>query len=122
MNSLFNGFKGDSLQWCEDMFSGCSSLESLMLSNFSINNYDHVSGMFSKCTSLTRLALAKGIPEITEKMKLPNGKYGWANSAEPNTIISGTSNYAKFTNDGLNNYTRQNDKPVPFRQHRTKTA
>ena len=109
-----NNLKGDSLETCEEMFSGCSSLESLMLSYFSINNIENTTGMFENCTSLKRLALDKGVPEITENMKLPNGKYGWAVTDEPNVIISGTGKYAKFKNNEFTNYTRQYDKPVPF--------
>ena len=37
------------------MFSGCSSLTSLNLSNFNTNNVNNMSFMFSKCSSLTSL-------------------------------------------------------------------
>ena len=38
-----------------DMFSYCSSLTSLNLSNFNTNNVNIMSGMFSHCSSLTSL-------------------------------------------------------------------
>ena len=39
------------------MFDECSSLTSLNLSNFNINNVQDVSYMFTKCSSLTSLNL-----------------------------------------------------------------
>ena len=41
------------------MFSYCSSLTSLNLSNFNINNVKDMSGMFFNCSSLTSLNLSK---------------------------------------------------------------
>ena len=40
------------------MFSGCSSLTSLNLSNFNTNNVNNMSHMFSNCSSLTSLNLS----------------------------------------------------------------
>ena len=40
------------------MFYYCSSLTSLNLSNFNINNVNNMSGMFYNCTSLTSLNLS----------------------------------------------------------------
>ena len=37
------------------MFSGCSALTSLDLSNFNTKNVEDMSGMFSNCSSLTSL-------------------------------------------------------------------
>ena len=37
------------------MFCGCSSLTSLNLSNFKINNINNMSGMYLKCSSLISL-------------------------------------------------------------------
>ena len=38
-----------------NMFSNCSSLTSLNLSNFNTNNVNNMSEMFSDCSSLTSL-------------------------------------------------------------------
>ena len=40
------------------MFSNCSSLTSLDLSNFNTNNVETMSDMFSNCSSLTSLNLS----------------------------------------------------------------
>ena len=40
------------------MFSNCSSLTSLNLSNFNTNNVTNMSGMFYNCSSLTSLNLS----------------------------------------------------------------
>jgi surface protein len=40
------------------MFSSCSSLTSLNLSNFNTNNVKYMSYMFSHCSSLTSLNLS----------------------------------------------------------------
>ena len=40
-----------------NMFSNCSSLTSLNLSKFDINNVINMNNMFSECTSLTSLNL-----------------------------------------------------------------
>ena len=41
-----------------DMFSNCSSLTSLNLSNFNTNNVNDMNSMFSFCSSLTSLNLS----------------------------------------------------------------
>ena len=41
----------------EYMFSGCSSLKELNLSNFNTNKVTNIAGMFSKCSSLIELNL-----------------------------------------------------------------
>ncbi len=41
-----------------NMFSNCSSLTSLNLSKFDINNVINMNNMFSECTSLTSLNLS----------------------------------------------------------------
>ena len=40
------------------MFSGCSSLTNINLSNFNTNNVTSISYMFSNCSSLTSLNLS----------------------------------------------------------------
>ena len=42
----------------ECMFSGCSSLKQLNLSNFNTNNVTDMVGMFSGCSSLEELNLS----------------------------------------------------------------
>ena len=42
----------------DSMFSECSSLTSLNLSNFNTNNVTNMEGMFNKCSSLTSLNLS----------------------------------------------------------------
>ena len=39
------------------MFSGCSSLKELNLSNFNTNNVTHMSYMFSKCSDELKLKI-----------------------------------------------------------------
>ena len=41
------------------MFSGCASLKELNISNFNTNNVSDMSHMFSRCTSLKKLKLSK---------------------------------------------------------------
>ncbi len=85
------------------MFAGCSSLTSLDLSMIGGDTIESANGLFSDCTSLSELTLGKDFGDIAVGHKLPNGK-GWVNTNDPSTIISGSGEYAAFTNDGKNTY------------------
>ena len=50
------------------MFSGCSSLTSLNLSNFNTENVQNMRGMFSGCSSLTSLDLSNFNTENVQDM------------------------------------------------------
>ena len=85
------------------MFAGCSSLTSLDLSMICGDTIESAYELFSDCTSLSELTLGKDFGDIAVGHKLPNGK-GWVNTNDPSTIISGSGEYAAFTNDGKNTY------------------
>ncbi len=61
-------------QSMENMFNGCTSLQSLDLSRFSTANATNLSGMFSGCTSLTALDLASfNTANVTNMAGMFNG-------------------------------------------------
>ena len=56
LNSLnLSNFNTNNVKYMSEMFSNCSSLTSLNLSNFNTNNVKNMSGMFYNCSSLTSL-------------------------------------------------------------------
>ena len=68
------------------MFSGCSSLTSLDLSNFNTNNVEDTSGMFYNCSNLTELNLSN-----FDTSKVTKTKDMFGNCTKLNKIILNNS-------------------------------
>jgi len=109
-----SSFRTDSLTLTAEMFEGCNALVSLDLSGFDMSSIsegiqygdykgstDMFNGALGSCKSLV---LGENFGDITEKMKLPNNKTGWANANEPSKCISGDKDYAVIQNEGRNEY------------------
>ncbi len=115
---MFNGLKNlteiqglDNLSVMGDkakyMFSGCTSLRSVDLSEFNYQYVTDTDGMFFGCTALTSVKLPAGF-EVTKGMKLMNAgtEYaGWSKKGSTG-IISGTDTYAAFKADTAGEYIR----------------
>lgn len=101
-----SGFDTSSVKSMSYMFAGCVSLGSLDLSGFDTGSAEHLSDMFAGCSSLSDLTLGDDFREITKDHRLFSGG-GWANADSPDEIISGTGDYAEFTNTGKNTYIRR---------------
>ena len=79
---------------------GCSSLEKLDLSDFTVST-DSVASMFRE-TALKEITLGEKFKKITKNMMLAND--GWANINSPDISVGGDSEYAEFSNNGKNTY------------------
>ena len=81
------------------MFSGCSSLTELDISNFNTSNVTNMSGMFQECTELTQINISKfNTQNVTD----------WTNMfmAVPSTIQITTNQSTKdWILDKFPNYT-----------------
>ena len=55
----FNFIKADNAISCDSMFSGCSNLKELDLSNFNTKNIESMPKMFYGCSSLKSLDVSK---------------------------------------------------------------
>ena len=79
------------------MFSRCSSLKELNLSNFNTNNVTDMSYMFSRCTSLTTLNLSNSnINNVTDMSSMFNG---CSSLKKENIKTKDNKILQKFTND-----------------------
>ncbi len=70
------GFNTEMVRYFAHMFAGCTSLEKLDLSTFTITkDADYLYNMFGECDSLTEVVLGPGIEYWDERGRLPRGKW-----------------------------------------------
>jgi surface protein len=105
-----SGWDTSKVQDMGGMFDSCFSLKELDLSSFSTASLSNqlneppLKQMFSRCDSLTKLTLGSNFTSLPKEANLPKGELGWSKSTAPETIVSGTGDYAVITNSGKTTY------------------
>ena len=85
------------------MFRYCFDLTALVISGFDTSSATKTENMFAGCDNLLSLKLGENFGNVAEAHYLKNRK-GWVNAKAPSTVISGSGEYAVFSNTGGNTY------------------
>ncbi|SEK88609.1 surface protein [Ruminococcus albus] len=100
-----SNFNTSNVKYMNILFEGCSSLSTLDVRNFDTSKVTDMTDMFKDCKKLKSLTLGINFRKVPKEAGLVNGD-GWVNLKTPTKIVSGDGQYAVIDNYGKNNYKR----------------